>query len=450
MAASDMGTGGRRSTRNTRRGVRLDSEKVPSAIHYLGYVEEDETPEMIMKKFEEMERIKEAATSGEREALASTPLEGVAPVATPDDTMEMTEEQMLEVFKRTSLFNVKLAVHNNEVLAERAEAWNRAGLDGSEGDDCNWEHFKQYLSDEDNPELEKRDRTRFAFSAGDLKQDRPSRPRTMLAQYGQHFQAFVQQDQAPTSSGRAPQHYRVPPAPVPPAWGKTIRPYEPARMPLPLLPDALQRQPNPHLPAGVQAQVMKFDSGGCIDWVKLGSQGPYQAVLVNSGWQEDGKPCTSAIGSGSAAGGLQAVPFQQLVPHGFIFIWAQKHEISDIFSLLCDVGYSYVENLTWVMIHVDKSILKLPDHYSRRSHMTLLIFRKQSTEGQRIELKHQRNADVVFECVTSVPGRPWAVPDEAYHAIETMLPQSYGCRMELWSGTERPRLGWLHVAIPCK
>ena len=30
---------------------------MPSAIHYVGYVEEDETPEMIMKKFEEMEKV---------------------------------------------------------------------------------------------------------------------------------------------------------------------------------------------------------------------------------------------------------------------------------------------------------------------------------------------------------------------------------------------------------
>ena len=29
----------------------------PSAVHYVGYVEDDETPEMIMKKFEELEKV---------------------------------------------------------------------------------------------------------------------------------------------------------------------------------------------------------------------------------------------------------------------------------------------------------------------------------------------------------------------------------------------------------
>jgi hypothetical protein len=30
---------------------------LPSAAHYVGYVEDDETPAMIMRKFEEMERV---------------------------------------------------------------------------------------------------------------------------------------------------------------------------------------------------------------------------------------------------------------------------------------------------------------------------------------------------------------------------------------------------------
>ena len=36
------------------------SRALPSASHYVGYVEEDETPEMIMKKFEELERVMNA------------------------------------------------------------------------------------------------------------------------------------------------------------------------------------------------------------------------------------------------------------------------------------------------------------------------------------------------------------------------------------------------------
>lgn len=43
--------------RRPKRRCASSKSAMPSAIHYVGYVEEDETPEMIMKKFEEMEKV---------------------------------------------------------------------------------------------------------------------------------------------------------------------------------------------------------------------------------------------------------------------------------------------------------------------------------------------------------------------------------------------------------
>ena len=52
--------GGRRPRR--RCAERAATQRtMPSATHYVGYVYEDETPEMIMRKFEEMERIMAAS-----------------------------------------------------------------------------------------------------------------------------------------------------------------------------------------------------------------------------------------------------------------------------------------------------------------------------------------------------------------------------------------------------
>ena len=42
---------------------------LPSGAHYVGYVEDGETPEMIMKKFEELDRVM-AAGSGQGPLLA--------------------------------------------------------------------------------------------------------------------------------------------------------------------------------------------------------------------------------------------------------------------------------------------------------------------------------------------------------------------------------------------
>lgn len=51
----DDGTAASRPKR--RCSSRTRQAAAPSAVHYVGYVEEDETPEAIMKKFEELDRV---------------------------------------------------------------------------------------------------------------------------------------------------------------------------------------------------------------------------------------------------------------------------------------------------------------------------------------------------------------------------------------------------------
>eukprot|EP00775_Hariotina_reticulata_P007146 gene7146-7361_t len=107
-------------------------------------------------------------------------------------------------------------------------------------------------------------------------------------------------------------------------------------------------------------------------------------------------------------------------------------------------GYSYVENLTWVLLAPNHSILRLPSQHIQRSHITLYIFRKDG-EGRDIELRHQRNPDVVFDCVRWVEGREWDVPQEVYNTIETLLPTGQGMFLELWAPAAAGRAGWTHV-----
>lgn len=57
MAANDSQEEGARPRRRCT-SRHATNRNMPSAIHYVGYVEDDETPEMIMRKFEELERIK--------------------------------------------------------------------------------------------------------------------------------------------------------------------------------------------------------------------------------------------------------------------------------------------------------------------------------------------------------------------------------------------------------
>lgn len=57
MAANDSQEEGARPRRRCA-SRHATARNMPSAVHYVGYVEDDETPEMIMRKFEELERIK--------------------------------------------------------------------------------------------------------------------------------------------------------------------------------------------------------------------------------------------------------------------------------------------------------------------------------------------------------------------------------------------------------
>ena len=41
---------------------------------------------------------------------------------------------------------------------------------------------------------------------------------------------------------------------------------------------------------------------------------------------------------------------------------------------------SYIENLTWVWMHPNNSILREAYPYAKRSHLTLLIFRKEGKD----------------------------------------------------------------------
>jgi hypothetical protein len=65
--------------------------------------------------------------------------------------------------------------------------------------------------------------------------------------------------------------------------------------------------------------------------------------------------------------------------------------------------------------------------------------------GWAIELKHQRNPDVLFDTVVVDDSGQWVVPEEAYTTVETMLPSSSGSRLQLWASPGRCRAGWEHV-----
>ena len=51
-------------------------------------------------------------------------------------------------------------------------------------------------------------------------------------------------------------------------------------------------------------------------------------------------------------------------------------QIAEIVSLMDKWGFCYVENLTWVHMAPNNTVVAAPSLYARRSHLSLFIFRK--------------------------------------------------------------------------
>ena len=56
-------------------------------------------------------------------------------------------------------------------------------------------------------------------------------------------------------------------------------------------------------------------------------------------------------------------------------------QLAAVMRLLYGWGYAYVENLTWVQMAPNNTVLTAPAPYAQRSHLTLFIFRRAGALG---------------------------------------------------------------------
>jgi hypothetical protein len=122
--------------RSKRRCV-LRKTVVPDAVHYVGYVEEEETPEMIMKKFEELERIMAKNNTDNSPADQQVALGDAAGTGLKqaEQQEELGHAQLQEIFKATSVFSVKAVLGNNQALMDKQVIREQDGC-WSDGDLC--------------------------------------------------------------------------------------------------------------------------------------------------------------------------------------------------------------------------------------------------------------------------------------------------------------------------
>jgi N6-adenosine-specific RNA methylase IME4 len=389
----------RRKT-NSKYGANYQSQQnVPSAVHYVGYVEEDETPEMIMAKFQELEEIQRKA-SAERERTEkdctdqSVSDQGCLEEVAREDQHQLTDEQLLQVFKQTSMFNVRTALQDNAVLAgidELLELTNdRYGDDDIISDDEDM--LRSFWSDDedwdDSRRRRKGDRRGGKKSRRAPGMGAPKVRHRIVTAYNPMTQALVRK-KVKVADPNEIQYIRVP-NPLPLSWGRTIAPYS-------------KKLAGEEKHRGLE----EIESTGNESNVVA------EAVLVNAAWY---KGCNLD----RALKRISAVAFEKIVPYGFVFVWTPKELVHSVCKLMQKKGFAYIENLTWVWMEPNNTITESDSEYIRRSHLTLYMFRAVAADRAKIELRHQRSPDVIFDYRKDGD----RCPQETYEYLETLLPQS--------------------------
>ncbi|KAJ2609961.1 hypothetical protein H4S08_003826 [Coemansia sp. RSA 1365] len=465
--------------------------------YYVGYVEDDESVDAIMKKFEELERIekefsakKKSAADVSTSSIADTLPESTSSAIPPDSTQNgsdavqndvdseirdghtehkskeqsieggMSLELLEEVFKRTSAFTVRGAMMDDfdlEVMDD-IELWEAEAADNVLAE---WEEEEDYvalhldddaLDDEFGVILPRRRYQRHDTA----KRSGPKlSSRDQIIQRYKYMQVRVQDRHGHTFfvsrkvnavDPSLPTYVRIPPNPISRSWVKHIRPlsYDTESTPSSLITGVLCPKSAPDW-----AQRIETDNTLGFDYSKFDRT--FQCVYMDPPLllpEESSKPGFFAITE------LATIPVNKLlVPGAFLFTWCEKELIPD----MCEIaektwGLKYVENFCWVRQQTNNQIARLKSPFFCRSKVTLLIFRG---EGN-LEMRHQRSPDSVFDFTK--PRLPGDLndrkPEFAYTVIETLLPRAICAKeepvpnrlLQLWMPADSHRKNWTTIA----
>ncbi|XP_063932624.1 uncharacterized protein LOC135144525 [Zophobas morio] len=438
-----------------RRAIKF-SKSQPSCSHYVGYVEDGESVSSIMKKFEELEKYKEQlALNNDKHNLQT--IENTETHSLPASNEKiLTEEQLEEIFKRTSMFSAKSIINNNAVifdswLSEDEDLIIEALELPNESD---YDNDSDYSEDEDlwdEDYISYRKKRKNRVNKG-LLYDKKEKRKLLRTQYllershlltGGQRAAIKRRERF--VDPRRPTYVRLPEIPLPLSWCPTIEPLQDKSLQLPLC-----------------TRYYELDLHNNIDRLhELLHPERFVCIYMDPPLSDD----LDKSGNTITVAHLERMRLDKLLDTGFIFIWLEKQFVVQIFNLMARWNFRYVENICWLMKTIDNKIHKEPAPYLLKSKLTCYIFRKIDRE---IELRHQRNCDVVIDFVQPILGgsprtdyRKCYRPDHyLYATIETLLPDArcacnrqtntprvhVGQCLELWSRKKSYRQGWTSVA----
>ncbi|KAI8144119.1 hypothetical protein BJV82DRAFT_608353 [Fennellomyces sp. T-0311] len=432
------------------RRKRRQRNTVVSNVHYVGYVEDEESVEAIMKKFEELERIQNEITSSPAPE-EETNKENISMAddnsdnsPAPGGQQPLTEEQLQEVFKRTSAFTVKSAMMDtHEEDMDALELWQVEFHENNtdeifEEDD--YVHVDDDFWDQEFGEVPKPKRGRRAAAAprpvstgrrtGVDRESIIARYKIMQVQVqDRNGNYFMVKKRVSTIDPSLPTYVKIPGKPIPRSWAHSI-----LRL-------------SDEKPVHIASSYHEVDDILSLDLKAYGTS--FNAVYMDPPLLLPGEePTPGKIHIDD----LARLNVSDIVPFGFLFVWIEKEWLQRIVLLAESWGFKYVENFCWIKKNINNQIHKGEYRYFNKSKLSLLIFRK---EGD-IELRHQRNPDCVFDFIKPMlPGEiTESKPVFMYEVIETMLPtavyhpeKNAGGKglLELWAKKGQQRTGWTTI-----
>jgi len=390
------------------RPKRKTTKKAAPSEYYLGYAEDGETPEMIMKKFETLERVKNESKGEETLITEEQSL--------PSQSAILSQSQLETLFKETSNFSVE----ESAAIWEESEDVEFEGFFSDEEQFFDEEGFWDDEEYEDSELADKFKRKRKFVAGASSMRELVSCEVTSEDGYVYTFKKKVRY-----VDPNMPIYVRIPPLPVPMSWAKTILPFS-----------TVESQPSKKW--YIESQNVKTM---ILDKV---FQTKFLAALIDPPW----KLSSSSTSLDILPNELEKLNISSLIPNGYIFMWVEKELITEAVLIMNKLKFTYVENLVWVKQSVNNRVITQNYKYFKKSKASLLIFKK----GEGIELRHQRNPDVVFDFVRQNKGITEDKPDFVYRVIETLLPTAQydeptdTCKLlELWGKKGTQRRGWAKV-----
>ncbi len=200
----------------------------------------------------------------------------------------------MEVFKQTSIFNVRTALAGNEVLvgpeANQLDEDEQRALDEPDlsDDDDSWEYMRGFWSDEDDQDYAEHWRQAKRLGKGSHRGRRSSG----LPSAASRLATLTHYNAATRSLIRRKVHvvdknalYRImmPLPPLPISWGRTVKPYVPAAaggsQPAP----ASNENQDLNGSSPPPTQYHECSDLACMDFKACG-RSTFQGLFINAGW----------------------------------------------------------------------------------------------------------------------------------------------------------------------